>query len=99
MAVPHRVRNLSLGSASFPHSAQTHPVRRKRTSRALIRSPPADPPTPGPPPPGLPAGPAPGGPAPYGWPAADPSARGTIGTAGTDRITDSWAKGDGDILG
>jgi hypothetical protein len=42
MTAPHRVQNLSLGSASFPHSAQVHPVRRKRTSRALIRSPPPD---------------------------------------------------------
>jgi hypothetical protein len=41
MAVPHRVQNLSLGSASFPHSPQVHPVRRKRAIRAPIRSRPA----------------------------------------------------------
>ena len=64
IAVPHRVQNLSLGTASFPHSAQTHPVRRKRTRRALIRSPP-----PGPPP-GPAAGPLPYGPAAVGDPGA-----------------------------
>jgi hypothetical protein len=41
MGVPHRVQNLSLGSASFPHSPQVHPVRRKRAIRAPIRSRPA----------------------------------------------------------
>jgi hypothetical protein len=41
IAVPHRVQNLSLGSASLPHSAQVQPVRRKRAIRELIRSPPA----------------------------------------------------------
>jgi hypothetical protein len=51
MAVPHRVQNLSLGSASFPHSPQVHPVRRKRAIRAPIRSRPAG------------AGPAPASPA------------------------------------
>lgn len=40
IAVPHRVQNLSLGSASLPHSAQVQPVRRKRAIRELIRSPP-----------------------------------------------------------
>jgi len=44
IGVPHRVQNLSLGIASFPHFSQTHPVRRNRTSRALIRSAPPGPP-------------------------------------------------------
>lgn len=41
MTVPHRVQNLSLGSASFPHEEHVQPVRRKREIRELIRSPPA----------------------------------------------------------
>jgi hypothetical protein len=61
MAVPQRVQNFSLGIASFPHSAQVHPVRRKRTSRALIRSTPPGP-APGPPTPGPLVGPPPYGP-------------------------------------
>jgi hypothetical protein len=38
MAVPQRVQNLSLGSASFPHCPHDHPVRRNRAIRAPIRS-------------------------------------------------------------
>jgi hypothetical protein len=73
IAVPHRVQNLSLGSASFPHSAQTHPVRRKRASRAPIRSPPR----------GLPAGDPSGvGPPPAGPPAYGPPAAGDVGAMG-----------------
>jgi len=38
IGVPHRVQNLSLGSASFPHDEHVQPVRRKRAIREPIRS-------------------------------------------------------------
>ena len=41
IAAPHRVQNLSAGSAPLPHSAQVQPVRRKRMIRELTGSCPA----------------------------------------------------------